>query len=464
MKREKVKTIILVVLVTMCIFLTQKIWFISPFTMLQSEASNLGVNQEQVLEIRNDVLRPIKFNINLGGYHVNPGYTDDIWHLSKDFLESYFLGEPEVLPTTIDKYNELKNLKSIEIHFGKNIPSVLISSVFGAIDNRVVRNVKEIEQILIPAAANGDIYILNGTSVFKASHNNYNSRTLNQLFQYIEGRSYNRFYPLFLDIGNPVLMPLSFTNSLPKMYVDSEINIADDSIVVEHAKTFFDRNFDFIKTIKETSGSTVFIYGYGEKSVRINNRGRIEYSEDVGTPSSTNVINALDSAINFVLNHGTFPEDTYLKEIRPIEKNRGYYFGFSYKVNDRPIHFVDSNSTNTIEVEVYGDKIKNYKSFIRNPVDLPNVEVTNQMLLPHKIIDDNYEMLKEDYLNSFTNQDVAIDEMILNEIMSVELVYLDTLDQVTNQLIIPCWRVIVKDSVYYFDAYDGTLRYKTVVN
>jgi len=464
MNREKVKTIILTMLVVISIFLTQKIWFISPITMMQSEASNLGVSQEKILEERKELLKPNRFTINLGGYYVNPAYNDDIWLHTKALLEDYFVGEPEITPSSIENYEEQKGLKSIEVHFGDNIPSVLVSSIFDSLDNRVVKNIKEVQSILIPAVSNGDIYILSDGAVFKITQGNNNIEILNAIFQYIESQSYNRFYPLFADIGSPVLMPLSFNNVLPPLHVESDIDITQDSIVVEHAKTFFDRNFDFIKTIKETSGSTVFIYGYGEKSVRVNNKGRVEYSEDVGTTTNTNIIRSLDVAIDFVLKHSEFPEDTYLKEIKPIEKNKGYYFGFGYKLNDRPLYFLD-NSTNPIELEVYGDRVRNYKSLIRNSVDTVDVEGTKQMMLPHKIIDNSFEMIKNDYLSSQgQGYEESVDEVLLNEIRSVNLVYLDPVDRVSNQVVAPAWEIIISGNAYFFNAYDGQLVYKTVTN
>lgn len=462
MNRDKVKTIVLALLVVMSIYLTQKIWFISPLTMLQSEASNIGINQEKIFDIRKDVLRPIKFNINLGGYYVNPAFSDDIWQFSKDVLSDYFTEKPDIHSTTIDKYEEQRRLKNIEIHFGDNIPSVLISSVFGNLDNEIVRNIKEIQTILLPATANGDIYILSANSVYRVNKNDYDSSLASELFQYIEEQNYNRYYPLFADVDNDVLMPLSFNDTLPELEVDSHINVSEDSIVVEHAKSYFDRNFDFIKTIRETSGSVVFIYGYGEKSVRINNRGRLEYTEDVRNSLNTNIISSLDIAIDFVLNHSEFPEDVLLKEIQPIESNKGYYFGFSYNVNDRPLHFTDNNS-HPIEVEVYGDKVRNYRSFIRNINDGSEIEPSDEMILPHKIIDDNFELIKEDFKRDLQDEDYT-DGSLLNEIHSVELVYLDNLENITDQIIIPCWKITVRDIVYYFNAYDGNLVYKVNTN
>lgn len=464
MDREKVKTIILTVLVVLSIFLTQKIWLVSSISGMQTEAINTEINQKKILEIRDALLKPSKISVNLGAHYVNPAYNDDIWNLSRRVVKNYFIGDPDVSPSTYEEYEQQRGVKSIEIFFGKNIPSVLISSVFGSVDNRIVRDIKEIQQILIPAVGSANVYILsNADTVYKATLEDSQGELIDEVFQYIEKQSYNRFYSLFSDLGNPVLMPLSFNNTLPQIFIESKIDVTNDEAVVEHAKTFFDRNFDFIKTIKETSGSVLFIYGYGEKSVRINNRGRLEYSEDVGNTASTNVISALDVAIDFVLKHGEFPEGTYIKEINSVEKNKGYSFGFAYRINDRPLHFTDHNIVNPIEIEVYGEKVKNYKSFIRKEMELPYVEINKTMLLPHNIIDNNFQMLKEDYfynLESESNED----DMLLKDIKSVNLVYLDNLEITRMQLITPSWEIILKDKAYYFDAYDGELIYKTLTN
>jgi regulatory protein YycH of two-component signal transduction system YycFG len=162
MNREQIKTLILTILVIMSIIFTQKIWFYSPMKLLQSDTSIQEKHLDKIAEIRNQVIMPKSIIVSFG----NNYYTkieegiEEVWQESKPVLSNYFIEEPEIIPTTYEKYRENSRLKSIELEFGKNVPSVLVSSIFDTVDNKIVSNVKEIKKILITASNKGIIYII----------------------------------------------------------------------------------------------------------------------------------------------------------------------------------------------------------------------------------------------------------------------------------------------------------------
>ncbi|SNS53306.1 Two-component signal transduction system YycFG, regulatory protein YycH [Anaerovirgula multivorans] len=471
MNREQIKTLILTLLIIMSVVFTQKIWFYSPLRILQSEASFKERQASIILETRGQLVIPEQAIISFGNnnYTIISSNMEGIWRETRDVLSQYFNGEPEVTPSTYEKYRENSRLKSIELQFGKNIPSVLVSSVLDTVDNKVVSSIKEISSILIPTLNRGIIYIVGkDNNIYEIKLDDYaENRQLMAYIDNLQTTNYVRYYPLFADVGNYTVMPLNYEKSTPKVFVESEIKVDDEEAVIERAKSFFNENLDFVKTIKETSGAVVFMYGYGEKGVRINNRGRLEYTEEVGSITSNNVLTALDAAIDFAIDHGGFPEDSYLKEIKQEDK-KGYYFGFGYRIEGLPVVFNNPNLAHPLEIEVYGDKVKNYRSFVREEMTLGNFSTSEPTLLPQKIIEDHIELLKADYLIDTEETQFLDEKEILNyiekNISKAELVYYDEMEETTRQLLTPAWRIKIDKRVYYFNSYDGELLHSSLVN
>lgn len=471
MNREQVKTLILAILVIMSIVFTQKIWFYSPVSILQSEASFMEKQIPTIIETRSQLVVPEGAIISFGNsnYTVVSSDIDKVWREAREVLSHYFKGEPEVTLTTLEKYRESSRQKSIELQFGKNIPSVLIASIFDAVDNKIVSNIIEVKSILIPALNRGSIYIVGKEDfVYEVKINNFEeNRQLVTYLDALQSMNHVKYYPLFADVENYTLMPLSYDKPIPMTFVESEINIDNQTMVMELAKGYFDESLDFVKTIKETSGAIVFMYGYGERGLRISNRGRLEYTEEIGSISSSNVINALDIAIDFTLKHGGFPEGAYLKEIRHEDKNK-YYFGFGYRIEGLPVEFHSANLRHPIEIEVYGNQVKNYRSFIRKNMALPYVTASTSTQLPQKIIEDHIQLLIEDYITDTQGNQELMDKNVLSymerDISKIETVYFDTMEDTRRQLLIPAWKVMINKRVYYFNSYDGKLLHSSLVN
>lgn len=470
MNREQIKTLILTILVIMSIIFTQKIWFYSPMKLLQSDTSIQEKHLDKIAEIRNQVIMPKSIIVSFG----NNYYTkieegiEEVWQESKPVLSNYFIEEPEIIPTTYEKYRENSRLKSIELEFGKNVPSVLVSSIFDTVDNKIVSNVKEIKKILITASNKGIIYIIGkdgNVYEIKLEKQEGNRQQLT-LVDAIQATNYVKYYPLFVDVDNYTIMPLSYEKPIGQVFVESATNPNDETMTQERVKTFFNDSLDFVKTIRETSGALVYMYGYGEKGVRINSKGRLEYTEEKSSISSTNVLKALDTAIEFMLKHEEFSGDLYLEEIKHQE-DKAYFFGFGYRIGEFPIAFNSSSMKYPIEVEVYGDKVKSYRSFIRNTMDLPKVNPNNSILLPQQIIEEHIGLLQSNYLTD--NKEVEIQDKevlgyIERNIGNIEVMYYDTLEDAKRQLLLPVWRIQVDKREYYFDSYNGELLYSHLVD
>ena len=470
MNREHIKTFILTILVIMSIIFTQKIWLYSPVNLLKSNSNLQETSLEEIKEIKKQVIMPRSIVVSFGNSYYTKLQQDmeEVWEESKNILSNYFIADVKIISSTDEKYQENIRLKSIELEFGKNISSVLVSSIFDTVDNKIVNNIKDIKKILITTSNKGIIYITeknNNVYEIKLEKPEGYKQALN-LVNNIQARDYIKYYPLFADVGNYTIMPINYDRTIEKTFVESSIDINDEALTQERVKPFFNDSLDFVKTIRETSGALVYMYGYGEKGVRISTKGRLEYSSEKGNATSTNVLEALDTSIKFLLKHEKLPEKLYLQEVRH-QKDKSYFFGFGYKIDEIPVTFNSSNMKYPIEIEIYGNKVKSYKSFIRNTMNLPKVDSKNPILLPSQIIEEHIDLIKSYYLAD--NIKVELDEEnvlahIERSIDDVEVLYYDTLEDEKRQLLLPVWKIQIDKRVYYFDSYNVELLYSHLMD
>lgn len=444
MNRERLKTLILSILVIISVILTQQLWFPSPVNTLKMGAGANKDSHMTVIEERKNIVSPKTIIVSFGvGDRKKNYYTilssdiDSVWNRSKVILRDYFSGDPEIIPVEHDVYVQAGILKSIELEFGDNMPTALISSVFDSSDSKIVKNIKEIKKILIPAFNQGTIYIAGSKEddIYEARLYGYEKNTaLVDFIDELEGKEFTKYHPvssLFDDIDeNYTIIPINYALTAKQIFVESEIDVKDEIRLREYVKNFFGEGFDFVKTIKETSGAVVYIYGYGEKSVRINKEGILEYNEEIGSMSGTNVLVSLDAAVDFVCENGGFPEGTYLKHVQAITdgQNKGYRFLFGYRMGGLPIEFDRNKMESPLKIEVYGNKVKTYHNLVRRAMNMQGVDSEQKILYFPGIIEKNIRHLELLYPDSENQSkkgkhDEEKISQILKDIEEVRLVY-----------------------------------------
>lgn len=463
MNREGIKTLILTMLVIMSLIFTQKIWLGNPLKLPKTKTSILKTDSENYRQIKNQIMIPKSINISFGNSYYTKLVEDrmEVWNRIIPILQKYFLSDIEVQEIAREKYLEAGRLKAIELEFGDNIPSVLISSIFNTVDNKIVSNIEGIKNILMVSSKKGIIYIRsNHGDVYEIKLNNPEEFNLQlRLIDEIKDKDHIRYYPLFADADNNTILPINYDRVAETLFVESSIDPKNEISTQESIKTFFNNSLDFVKTIKETSGALVYMYGYGEKGVRISSKGRLEYTEEQSQVTSTNVLASLDKAIEFILQHNQDLDGLYLERIDHME-DKGYFLGFGYYINDMPVAFTNNKMEYPIEIKVYGDKVRDYKNFLRKEMNLPRINANKKVLLPQQIIEKHIELLESYYL--IDKKDEKIDqEKVLShierKINKVEMMYYDTTEDGTRQLFLPIWKIQIDKRIYYFDSYSGEL-------
>lgn len=484
MNREKLKTLILLILVAISILLTQQLWFPSPFATLSRINKTNNIQNQTIVEERKKLISPNSIILSFGsGDRSRNQYTaltsklNYVWNESKNILYHYFSKDPEITEITYDEYIQSSISKSVELDFGTSMPTILVSSVFDSLENKIVRNIKTVNKILIPAFNRGTIYILeDNDNIYKVQLQDYEEDArLSMFIDELETGEYTRYHSIFslfneLD-SNYTPMPINYTIPSQDIVVQSMIDTNNEAMLIEKTKNFFNENFDFVKTIRETSGAVVYVYGYGERSVRINNKGILSYNESIGKISSTNVIDSLNVAISFIIENGGFPQDTYLKNIESIssDESTGYKFSFGYRIDGIPGEFNNDKIDNPIEIEVFGDKVKSYTYLVRQVKGRKNVTSKQSTMYFPIIIENNLEYLKTRYFkdnqeleSSLTEEERIVE--VLKNIEEVKIVYFDNIEENRNQILTPSWRIKISNDIYYFDSRSGDIINSFTVN
>lgn len=478
MNKEKLKSLLLVFLIITSIMLTQRVWFRSPLELLQTEASYFEVSEELLAETRLAVLRPGRVVLGFGGgvnnshhTHVNQKNLNPYWEAGKIILAEYFNQEATVQVISHEEYFQAFSGRNLEFHFGQGIPATLLASNFGPLDNDITRNLQVIERALIPAREQNTIYMMDAEGVYYSLQLEGQTETEDwpDIVGLLEDRapgSYVKYYPLFTYAGNDVLLPLTFDENLPRIFVESTVDTSNENRLHERVRSFFDENFDFVKIIRETTGSHIYMYGYGQQEVRVSKTGRLDYTAETGNESGANLNRAFNTALEFMLRNDGLPEDAYLREVIPVEQNgnRGFRFAFGYCMQGFPVEQKRASSVNPIEIEVYGDLVKNYHAMKRQVMGMPEVRPEGGIVSPHRLIEEHFNALLEELrqrrmLNQSGEELEAAEEItgdeLLRSIEDIALIYLDREEINRRQLMIPVWKIRIDGEIYYFDAHEG---------
>ncbi|NLM05223.1 MAG: hypothetical protein GX214_09415, partial [Clostridiales bacterium] len=170
--------------------------------------------------------------------------------------------------------------------------------------------------------------------------------------------------------------------------------------------------------------------------------------------------------IEFMLQHNQLLDGLYLEKIDYMD-DKGYFFGFGYRINNIPVTFTNDRMKYPIEIKVYGDRVKEYKNFVRKAMELPKVNTSNKILLPQQIIERHINLIQSYYL--IDNKDIIIpEEEVLSymekSINNAEIMYYDTIEDGTRQLFSPIWKIQIDRREYYFDSYNAELLYTHLVD
>ncbi len=452
MNREKFKTLILFFSFISAIVLVFLNFYSINYAFIFEESYKNTISVQETL---NFVFKPERVLIHFGGGKNTEiiENKEDYWKESKEILKEELIKEKSLEEIPYEEYELKKNIKSIELKFPKGINGNIVNKAI-LLEKSSISKVEGLSAILIPLVDDKSIYFLGkGNKPYRMK--TFDVKSMDIVNKLEEKNQYVQYYTIhyIFTIKNNTLLPGDTNFFYPALKVHNAVDVNDDKQIQNIAKNVFNEKYDFTNRIVETNGSNTFIYGYGEKVLRINEKGVIEFSSENIASKDLSVEKALVTALDFLRKQDpNLIKDLYLSGIykEKINNRKAYSFGFSSSNKGLNIKMPDLKPP--IEIKVIGENIYSYKNGMKKYVSLNPIK--EKIIAPQDVLNINFERLKKD-LNYSTGVEV------LKNLKDVSLIYFLK----DEDKLIPAWCILVGERMYIFDAHKGeVLKYGLAQN
>ncbi len=457
MKQSKIKNIILIAMVLVCIYLSSNVWLQLP-SILEFKAEGNDKKQDEITADIWIVVKPFKNVIKYKDYYTTT-YSDeqDIWsktvYIINDAFESFNnsnINESAAFPSQYLKFD-----------FSVNIPVEIFTGHMKINNPEIKKRIKNIKNVIIDLDNTKAIYIYNGENTIKIENDFIDTKEIiNLVTQYdFTNKTQYAFNQKILDKTIQVPIPLEKT-ALNPIFVQSELDVFDTETINKIAKNYFKNNYNYVRKSVEVDGNLVYMYRT-EKILKINSEGLLDfYDTTAEIKNSSDIYESLVSSVNFTKEFLGFPMDVYLSNIENVEYdgNFGYRFTFSYKIKGRPIFFSKVRENLALQIDVVDRNVISYKRFIRNINESQTGKMNEIQVLPAvDVIIQNLEDSEDVNVQNEIAQLKPLNKDMLEDISNIYLGYFDLSRVSREQVLRVVWIVEVKEKSYIFNAITGAL-------
>lgn len=268
---------------------------------------------------------------------------------------------------------------------------------------------------------------------------------------------------------NNVLLPNKSIKELAFIKVRDEVapsNITDTQLKNFIVKVFGERK-DFVKKVEDLDGSVVYIYGYGEKALKISVDGSIEYrskTEKRLGASSVSFIEGLGLSLQAIDLYGSRPEGLYLSKFSEVKNDVGDVikrYTFNYLTQNLPLYIDKVSASEPIEIEITNSEVSLVKRDIKKYISDFSLEFWNETKDVLDLLQDNNAIIsanfaKYDYSGSPTEDMNRFKYEQMQSISKLELCYFYD-RAVSKDNLAPTWKLQVGSMQYLINAYSGEI-------
>ncbi|MDW5300060.1 MAG: hypothetical protein SA378_07975 [Sedimentibacter sp.] len=459
MTQSKIKNIILLAMVIICVYLSSNVWLQLPdFLHYNIEADEKKPDEIVAADIWN-VVRPIKNIIKYNdNYTITYTDEDDMWgktvYIINDAFENF--EDSNVTEFAVFPSNYLK------FDFSTGIPSEIFTGNMNIENENIINTLKNIKNVIIDLENLNSIYFYNGENTVKIENENINAHDVVNIVKKIDFKNETQ-YSFDRKIGEKTIqvpVPLEQT-ALNPVLVQSELDVFDSEKINEIAKDYFKKDYDYVRKSVEVSGNLVYMYRT-QKVLKINDEGLLDFYDATMEPSNvTDVYESFVAAVNFTNEFLGFPKDGYLSKVESVhyDGSYGFRYTFAYKILERPILFSKVRDNSALQIDVVGDDVVSYKRFIRNIDDSKMDKMNETQILPAlDVINKNLDMQNntETVADEVTELKPLKPDMI-KDISNIYLGYFDLSRVSKEQVLRVVWVIEAGNKSYIFNAKTGTL-------
>ncbi len=473
MLKERVKSLALFLLFALSIYLMKELWASDLIMTLKNDSQT----ENTILDTA-PVIAPKTIIYGFGSGTYSAVFFDKYgtWESLKIDLKSFLNADKKVEIVDQEIYENAKSLRSLELQFPYELTLGDLEEVLNQETNQKNEDNQRFNTLLIVSGKAKSIYLkgkdqyilLNGETRFDSVDPEIFEAEKNETTRY---KTVEAIYKLknILSTGevryddNLQIVPIGAAEERSAITVAPEYNIRDDGVLRELVTQYFGTHI--VKKLVDIDGSLVYLYGYGEKSLKVSQNGEIEFKSKIqNVPLKTiSLHEALLLSINFMDRFGGIPEGLQLLnyEYTIQDEAPAYQLNFSLSLNHQKID--GETAVPGIQMTLIGGQVTEYKRYILLPVsELQRDTLASGVQTMDWLINSNFvSTLGPNYLNDHPElQNASLQEgsrnllyHILQSINSFESLYY--LNDTNYQALIPVWKIGFDQYLYYFDLNSG---------
>lgn len=487
---EKVKSGMLAILFALCLVLAGQL--LLDLKGSSSESASTIAAKEKTINYET-LLYPQSCTVGFGGGLYKGFFSTEmkqnLWQESQKYIKNYveFLEIDRISQEDWSTAVKSKGVRFV-MPFSMTIQQlqdVLIEKQSGiGLDNRIfdtiVVPVNDDQHIYLGQTSEGQYYRLTGVkrdpyldtllTQVKSEASAYDTKTIEELYAPSKKLA---------TIGEPfkinqVFFPVDQVASIPFVRVKDEIVLSElsETALKNYVSKAFNNRYDFLKRVEDIDGSVVYLYGYGDRALKIGTDGVIRYKnlyEKSPNNATVTFKEGLAVAVKELQNYGELPAGFYLSEYRESKDANGNnvkHYGFNYEMENLPVFLGSDSRGQSMNVEITENQVTNLERKLSNYVSTFSIgEIWDEPMNVLSLVELNYDVLSENFVQTDykpkagpvqgEEKDVNLAFEVLQNIKSVEMVYYLNVNQ--SESLIPAWHIVIGSHQYIINIYSGEI-------
>ena len=473
--KERIKTVLLVVLFITAVLLSYLYWRDSSFLEIKETMDNRLSSTtlaSQTIPDPSEFVCPDSIDVNFGdgtytSFHEN---ARSVW----EEILPFYTGFTKEKGLTVEmlseaQWNNIMSFQSVQCRFSYPLPHSFFRTL-GAKSYNESDHFTSLTVLGFSKVFDDSYFIRSGDgSYFRIRASEYDSSGILSLIESLRARSSDQYYPMnqFLGTDNTAITPFATQIDLPTLQLHNMTGNESEQFETELARNFFGQSLDFIRTVTDNSGTTIFLYNYGETSLTIYQNGFFEYQDSPSSADKTvGFVEAFRTASAFIAEHGTWSAHDgntihfLLEDVDRDTYNRSsvYTFRFRSHYNGRKIY----GSDNVLTIVVTGTQVTYYSRNLRIPGEedftlTPNTETPNYPFVD--VVSQNYESIAEELVrHEWMERPEDPEELfdaVLEKISGIDTGYYEITEN-HRKVCQPSWILTVdRGPRIFYDLYTG---------
>ena len=379
LRRERFKSISLIVLVILSFILTTQIWFYTSIEGIFVMQGNKSIKPDFNAEYdKSDILKPHKLVVSFGerstlqyDNEANSETYNRIFKEAKRIIRTAILtnSQDSVKKLPQEDLSRIRDARGVSFIFNMPLEIEAVYKLMN-ISSGTDFGVKSIDEMIVAQSLN-KVYLKDTAqnALFELSTIGIQNN-LDFMISNLEKQP--TISCLFLDRFDPELygknavVPSKIgTKGLPILSGAKELEVKEE--IPDTIADFFNDEISSLSIIKNMDGTLVYT-DRENQVVKLYTNGMLEYVNydlQSAVNSEINVRNAIDISTDYVSKHFGFPDNSYISDIIKSLHGDRYIIRYRYTYEGLPIILDSGLSSDTIEVEIVGDEVRRYKRLVR---------------------------------------------------------------------------------------------------